>query len=42
MILIKNGRVIDPAKGTDDVMDMVIDGGNLPGEYRRHAAECCW
>ena len=29
MILIKNGRVIDPAKGTDDVMDMVIDGGKI-------------
>lgn len=29
MTLIKNGRVIDPAKGTDDVMDMVIDGGKI-------------
>ena len=29
MILIKKGRVIDPAKGTDDVMDMVIDGGKI-------------
>ena len=29
MILIKNGRVIDPAKGTDDVTDMVIDGGKI-------------
>lgn len=29
MILIKNGRVIDPAKGTDDVMDVVIDGGKI-------------
>ena len=29
MILIKNGRVIDPAKGTDDVMDMVIDVGKM-------------
>ena len=29
MILIKNGRVIDPAKGTDDVMDMAIDGGKI-------------
>ena len=29
MILIKNGRVIDPAKGTDDLMDMVIDGGKI-------------
>ncbi|MBT9791839.1 dihydroorotase [Clostridium sp. MCC334] len=28
-MLIKNGRVIDPAKGTDDVMDMVIDGGKI-------------
>ncbi len=29
MILIKNRRVIDPAKGTDDVMDIVIDGGKI-------------
>ena len=29
MILINNGRVIDPAKGTDDVMDIVIDGGKI-------------
>ncbi len=29
MILIKNGIVIDPAKGTDDVMDIVIDGGKI-------------
>lgn len=29
MILIKNGRVIDPAKETDDVMDIVIDGGKI-------------
>ena len=29
MILIKNGRGIDPAKGTDDVMDIVIDGGKI-------------
>lgn len=29
MILIKNGRVIDPAKGIDDVMDIVIDGGKI-------------
>ena len=29
MILSKNGRVIDPAKGTDDVMDIVIDGGKI-------------
>lgn len=37
MILIKNGRVIDPAKGTDDVMDMVIDGGKIKamGHYRK-------
>lgn len=29
MILIRNGRVIDPAKGMDDVMDIVIDGGKI-------------
>jgi dihydroorotase len=27
VILIKNGRVIDPASGTDSVSDVVIDGG---------------
>ena len=31
MILIKNGRVIDPAKGTDDVTQMPIDGGRWIG-----------
>lgn len=29
MILIRTGRVIDPAKGMDDVMDIVIDGGKI-------------
>lgn len=29
MILIRNGRVIDPARGMDDVMDIVIDGGKI-------------
>ncbi|MCL1884020.1 MAG: dihydroorotase [Defluviitaleaceae bacterium] len=28
-ILIKNGRVIDPANSVDDVMDVLIDGGKI-------------
>src|SRR6201993_2176814 len=26
MLLVKNGRVIDPASGTDSVMDVLLDG----------------
>ena len=29
MILVKDGRVIDPARGIDDVLDLVIDGGKI-------------
>lgn len=29
MILIKNGRVIDPKSGTDQVQDIAIDGGKI-------------
>ena len=29
MILIKNGRVIDPRSGMDQVQDVVIDGGKI-------------
>lgn len=29
MILIKNGRVIDPKQGTDEVLDLLIDGGKI-------------
>ena len=25
MILVKDGRVIDPARGIDDVLDLVLD-----------------
>ena len=35
MILVKDGRVIDPARGIDDVLDLVIDGGKIAkiGKY---------
>ena len=26
MLLIKNGRVVDPVTGVDEVMDVLIDG----------------
>ena len=29
MILIKNGRVVDAKSNTDEVLDVVIDGGNV-------------
>ena len=37
MILVKDGRVIDPASGTDDVLDLVLDGGKVTkvGKYQR-------
>ena len=37
MILVKDGRVIDPARGIDDVLDLVIDGGKIAkiGQYQR-------
>ncbi len=28
-LLIKNGRVIDPSSGTDDTLDILIDGGRI-------------
>lgn len=37
MILIKNGRVIDPKRGVDDVLDIIIDGNKVKkiGKYQR-------
>ncbi len=29
MILIKNGRVVDPVTGVDEVMDVLIDGTHI-------------
>ena len=29
MILIKNGRVVDAKSNTDEVLDVVIDGGKM-------------
>jgi dihydroorotase len=29
MLLIKNGRVLDPASGTDAAMDVILDGDNI-------------
>ncbi len=40
MILIKDGRVIDPKSGIDDVLDIVIDNGRVKniGKYERSDA----
>ena len=37
MILIKDGRIIDPKRGIDDVLDIVIDGGKIAkiGKYQK-------
>lgn len=37
MILIKNGRVIDPVRGVDDMLDVIIDGKKIKkvGKYQR-------
>ncbi|WP_201738790.1 dihydroorotase [Senegalimassilia faecalis] len=37
MILVKDGRVIDPVRGVDDVLDLVLDGGKIAkiGKYQR-------
>ena len=29
MLLIKNGRVVDPVNGVDKVMDVLVDGGQI-------------
>ena len=29
MILIKNGRVVDPVTGVDEVMDVLIEGAHI-------------
>ncbi len=29
MLLIKNGRVVDPVTGVDEVMDVLIDGAHI-------------
>lgn len=38
MILIKDGRVIDPRRGVDDILDIIVDGGKIRkiGKYRRN------
>lgn len=38
MILIKDGRVIDPRRGVDDILDIIVDGGKIKkiGKYRRN------
>ena len=37
MILIKNGRVIDPKSGTDETLDLLIEDGKIAGigKYKR-------
>src|SRR5580704_9613671 len=44
MLWIKNGRVVDPATGTDAAQDVLIDGENIvasgaPAEISQHAAK---
>ena len=40
MILIKDGRVIDPKRGIDDVLDILIEGKKIKkiGKYQRDEA----
>lgn len=37
MILIKDGRIVDPKRGVDDVLDLIIDDGKIKkiGKYQR-------
>ena len=37
MILIKDGRVVDPKRGIDDVLDLLIEDGKIKkiGKYQR-------
>ena len=37
MILIKDGRIVDPKRGVDDVLDIVIADGKIKkiGKYQR-------
>ncbi|MBI1866058.1 MAG: amidohydrolase family protein, partial [Nitrospirae bacterium] len=44
MILVRGGRLIDPASGTDAVRDLLVDGGTVlgieePGVIRPEAAD---
>lgn len=38
MILIKNGRLIDPKRGVDDILDIIIEDGKIKkiGKYQRN------
>ena len=37
MILIKNGRVVDPASGTDEALDLLLEDGRIKalGKFSR-------
>ena len=35
MLLIKNGRVIDPASKTDAALDVLLDGGRISENWMR-------
>ncbi|MBO5666651.1 MAG: amidohydrolase family protein, partial [Firmicutes bacterium] len=41
MILIKNGRVMDPKTGRDEVTDLVIDGGKICCIGAVGGCQCC-
>ena len=38
MLLIKNGRVVDPVSGVDKVMDVLVDGGRIAAVGDKAAA----
>ncbi len=40
MMLIRNGRVIDPGSGTDGVLDVLVDGPRIAG-LGRYAEDAC-
>ena len=40
MLLIKNGRVVDPVTGVDEVMDVLIDGAHIE-EVGGYSDRCC-
>lgn len=41
MILIKNGRVVDPVTGVDEVMDVLIEGAHIEDVGRNLSAAGC-
>ncbi|MBQ5797646.1 MAG: amidohydrolase family protein, partial [Firmicutes bacterium] len=41
MILIKNGRVMDPKTGFDQVTDLVVDDGKICCIGKGESEQCC-